>query len=59
MKTVQPLRDSSNDLAQVIGIILRQEPLDDLLVQKALLCYRTWVEYAVRGEEVKIETLFP
>lgn len=59
MKSVRPLRETSDDLAQEVSIILQHESWDVTLVQKVLHCYRSWVEYAVRGEEVKIEILFP
>ena len=58
MKSVRPLRDASDDLAQDINIILHHEPWDVALVRDVLKCYRSWVEYAVRVEEVKVEILF-
>ena len=58
MKSVRPLRDASDDLAQDVNIILQNEPWDVSLVQEVLKCYRSWVEYAVRVEEVKVEILF-
>jgi hypothetical protein len=59
MKSVRPLRDASDDLAQDINVILHHEPWDVTLVQEVLKCYRSWVDYAIRGEEVKVEILFP
>lgn len=59
MKSVKPLREASDDLANVFHDILYRDPWDSTVVQKALYCYRAWVEYAVREEEVKIEVLFP
>jgi hypothetical protein len=58
MKLVTPLRETSDDLAQEIDVILQNEPWDATLVQRALFCYRSWVDYAVREEEVKAEILF-
>jgi hypothetical protein len=59
MKAVRPLRESSDDLAHVVDVIIRHDPWDVSLVEKALHCYRTWVDYAVHEEEVKFEVLFP
>jgi hypothetical protein len=59
MKCVKPLRDISDELALEISVILHYEPWNTTLVQKALYCYRAWVDYSVRKEEVKTEILFP
>lgn len=59
MESVRPLQDASEDLAKILEGILMSHPWDVTLVQKMLYCYRSWVEYAVRGEEVKFEILFP
>ena len=58
MKSVQPLREASDDLAQEVRVILDAEPWETRLVQKSLQCYRAWVDYAVRVEEVNFEILF-
>ena len=59
MKAVKPLRDASDDLAQDINVILHHEQWDVTLVQEILKCYRSWVDYALHGEEVKAEILYP
>jgi hypothetical protein len=59
MESVRPLQDASEDLAGIFERIIQSSPLDTALVQKMLHCYRSWVDYAVRGEEVKVEILFP
>jgi hypothetical protein len=59
MRTVRSLSETADDLAQVMGMILNQEPWDVILIQKALHCYRSWFDYAVHIEQVKVETLFP
>jgi len=58
MKSVRPLREASEDLAQEISAILDVEPWETRLVQKSLQCYRAWVEYAVRVEELNFEIVF-
>ena len=59
MKSVRSLRYASSDLARDINVIFDLEPWDVKLIQRVLQCYRSWVDYAVRGEEVKAEILFP
>jgi hypothetical protein len=59
MLSVKPLRETSDDLTHIITIIVQREPWDISLLQKLLHCYRAWVDYAVRGEEISIEVLFP
>lgn len=59
MKAVKPLREASDDLAQLITLILQYEPWDRSLVKNALQCYKSWFDYAIHCEEVKIEILFP
>jgi hypothetical protein len=59
MKSVRPLREGSDDLANIFNDILHRDPWDTAIVQKALYCYRAWVEYAVHEEEVTMEILFP
>jgi hypothetical protein len=59
MKSVRPLREASDDLAEIFNDILHRDPWETTIIQKALYCYRAWVEYAVHEEEVKMEILFP
>jgi hypothetical protein len=59
MRIVRPLSETADDLSQVVVMILNQEPWDVILIQKALHCYRSWFDYAVHIEQVKIEILFP
>jgi hypothetical protein len=59
MRAMKPIRDASDDLANIVAMILKQQPWDVTLVQKALHCYRSWFNYAAHIEEVKFEILFP
>lgn len=59
MKSIKPLREGSDDLAHIVEAILRHDPWNVSLVEKALHCYRAWANYAVHEEDVKFEVLFP
>lgn len=59
MRSVRPLREASDVLARIFHDILHRDPWDSTVLQKVLYSYRAWVDYAVRGEGVEIEILFP
>jgi hypothetical protein len=59
MQIVQPLRQTSDDLVDVIRNVLHRVPWPTAVVNKALYCYRSWVEYAVTDQHVTFEVLFP
>jgi len=59
MQSVKPLERASEDLAAIFELIIAKKPLHISLVQKMLLCYRSWDDYAIHGEGVKIEIRFP
>ena len=59
MKSVRPLQEASDDLAYISSFTFERNTWDPSLVENALRCYRSWVDYAVRGEDVAVEVLFP